>query len=158
MELWQVRKRFKPLRSRVRRLRRRSLAVQQAEEQVIVALCLGERLETELSVLHFTQRCAEARLKRMRLWLEGASMMMKSPSPLVAPEHREAVERLEVRLSAVGAHDAAATARQLLSELQSLTARLDDVRLRAGRVTQLALEHLEQLERSLQAGGLAQSA
>lgn len=158
MELWQVRKRFRALGLRLRKLKGRAPALQHAEEQVLVALCLGERLETELSVLRFARRCTEARMRRLRLWLEGTGMLMREGLPLIRRDDLGALADFEALLASMGASDAAAMARQSLVELQSFDARIEDVRVRIARVGVVADQHLAHLERSLQAGALARSA
>ena len=158
MELWQVRKRFKALGLRLRKRKGRAPALQQAEEQVLVALCLGERLETELSVLRFARRCTEARMRRLRLWFENTGLLAREGLPLIRRDDLGALTDFEAVLSARGASDAAAMARQSLAEVQSFDARIEDVRVRIARVGVVADQHLAHLERSLQAGALTRIA
>ncbi len=152
MDLWRARKRYRQLGLRLRRSKTRSEALRRAEEQVIVALLLGDRLETERSVLRFARRCAQARLRRLRAWVEGAGLLAEASVPLVRRGDEAAVEDLRRVLGGLGAVDAAAAAHQLLVELSLLDARLADTQARINRVGVVAGQHLEQLLSYLHAG------
>ncbi len=152
MELWQVKRRYRLLAVRLRRLKTTATEVLQAEEQVLVALLQGDRLETELAVLRMARRCTKARLRRMQVWLGGTVLLLHTPMPLVLGDEGEALDFYEAQLGRVGAAQAVHVAQQLRRELSHLDARQDEVKGRLQRLGSVAGHHLECLVRSLRAG------
>lgn len=144
MELWQVRKEYRLLAMRLRR--RKGLVaphVELAEEQVLSALVLCDRFEVELCVLKLARRCARARLKRLRRWVESSGLYRTMPRPLSRREDEPAADELAKGLEKKGIEPH--YVRQLLAELIHLDRRLFESRERLERMTALGIAALEQL-------------
>lgn len=137
MELWQVRKEYRQLAFRLRTRRApMDRYFENVEERVVVALALCDRTETELCVLRLARRCAHARMRRLRTWVENAGLMKDSPPRLARKKDEETLEELERDLARRGLESS--YLRQALDELAHLERRLDDTRARLGRLTTLA--------------------
>lgn len=147
MELWQVKKRYRQVAAK---LKRRAVSietgVQYLEAQVLLTLGLCDRAETELSVLRMARRCAKARLRRLRQWVENAALLKSSPLRLVVHKEDElAAEELERALVRSGANETAQLFRQLRHELAALDERMTEAKMRLNRTAALAAEKLNQL-------------
>lgn len=134
MELWKVRKAYRQLAFRLR-TRRAPMdgSLENVEERVVVALVLCDRTETELCVLRLARRCAWARLKRMRKWVEHAGLMKDSPARLARKKDEDTLEDLERELARRGLESG--HLRQVLDELAHLERRLTETRARLSRLT-----------------------
>src|SRR3990167_7082296 len=95
MELWQVRKEYRQLAMRLRR-RKEPLGfdLELVEERVLAALVLCDRFETELCVLRLARRCARARLRRVRNWVEGSGIFQSIPPTLARKDDEPAADDL----------------------------------------------------------------
>jgi hypothetical protein len=152
MELWRLKKRYRALAVRLRRAKSRSLAVLKAEELVLVALWLGDRVETELAVVRCAKRAARGRLRRLRVWLDNAGLLADAPLHLVRPDDLAALEHFDEHLTLLGATEATGALQQLRGELRHLEGRITDVGVRLERVAELVAQHLEHLEACVRAG------
>lgn len=154
MELWQVRKRYRGMAFKLRRVKEPlGLDLERLEERALIALALSDRLETELSVLRLARRWARARLRRLRHWVERAGMMMLLPARLTRGHDWLAAEELLRILTKHEHRELALYFRQLLDELAHLERRFEDTRGRLGRVVTLAAESVERLCAHLHAAG-----
>ena len=144
MELWQVKKGYRQLAFRLRSRRApMSHDLELVEERVVVALALCDRTETELCVLRLARRCAYARLKRLRTWIENAGLMKDSPARLARKKDEDTLEDLERDLVRRGLESA--YLRQALDEVAHLDRRMDETRARLARITSLAVTCLQLL-------------
>lgn len=144
MELWQVRKEYRLLAMRLRRRKGAVAAhVELAEEQVLSALVLCDRFEVELCVLKLARRCARARLRRLRRWVESSGLYRAMPRPLSRREDEPAADELARGLERKGIEPH--YLRQLLAELSHLDRRLEDSRERLERMTEHGVRALERL-------------
>ena len=152
MELWQVRKEYRQV---AMRLRRRTEPLdghlEHVEEQVLTALLLCDRYETELCVLKLAKRCARARLRRLRHWLESSAILKSMPHPLTRKEDEPAADELVRTLERKGRETN--SLRQLLDELTHLDRRLADTRERLGRMTAQGVRSLQLLFTHLRVRG-----
>jgi hypothetical protein len=148
MDLWQVRKRYRSTAARLRRMKNADPAVLAAEEQLLVTLLLGDRLETERSVFRYAVRSARARLRRLRGWLDAAVLAADMNTSLVRREDEPAVMELQRYMERTGATSAAQVIEQLRGELAHLEGRVRDISARLGRVSQAASAHFERLVRT----------
>lgn len=145
MELWRVRKEYRQLAVRLRRSLARVVTVDLAEEHVLVMLGMGDRLETELSVLRHARRSARARLRRLRGWLEGAGVLKNLPPTLSRRPDELAIAELAYVLGERGFHEAAALISHLRRELLHLDGRIADTRERLQRLSDNSRELFERL-------------
>lgn len=157
MELWRVRKEYRQLAVKLRKaVEVQPAVVAGAEAEVLLVLCSGERLETELAVLNHARRSARARLRRMRLLLEGAGVLKDHvTSALVRRSDTVAALELHDALSRRGFQEVAAVLQQVRGELEHLERRIDDVTLRLGRLSTLSRTLLERLLGALNLTGYA---
>ena len=156
MELWQVRREYRLLAMRLRR--RKGLVathVELVEEQVLSALVRCDRFEVELCVLKLAKRCARARLRRLRRWVESSGLYRTMPRPLSRREDEPAADELAKGLERKGIEPH--YLRQLLAELSHLDRRLEESRERLERTTELGVRALEQLfiEMGMKPGALS---
>ncbi len=145
MELWRVRKEYRQLAVRLRRSLAQVTLVDLAEEHVLVMLGLGDRLETELSVLRSARRSARARLRRLRGWLESSGVLKHLPPSLSRRPDELAVAEFAHVLAERGFHEAAALVSHLRRELLHLDGRIDDTRERLQRLSDNSRELFERL-------------
>lgn len=144
MELWQVRKGYRQLAFRLRSRRApMNTELERVEERVVVALALCDRTETELCVLRLARRCAWARMKRLRTWVENAGLMKDSPTRLARKKDEDTLEDLERDLLRRGFDSA--YVRQVLDEVAHLDRRMDETRARLARLVSLAATCLQLL-------------
>lgn len=143
MDLWQVRKRYRQLGVRLRRVEGNGL-LKQAEEEVVAALLLADRLETELAVLRFARKCAQGRLGRVRAWLEHTALLKDAPCTLF-----ERPDEPELFLAKLGAQSLAGVLGQLQLELRSLDRRARETRDRLLRLAESAAAHFARLDAQL---------
>ena len=141
MELWKVRKEY---RRAAMSLRRRPPPLEphlvQMEEQVLISLVLCDRSETELSVLRLARRCARARLRRLRHWVENAGIFKSAQRPLARKADEAAADELARGLEELGRESS--YVRQLLDEVAHLDRRFDEARERLVRLTATSAEGL----------------
>lgn len=147
MELWRVRKEYRQLAVKLRKAAEtQPVVVNDAEVQVLLVLCNGERLETELAVLNHTRRSARARLRRMRVLLEGAGILKDHvTTALVRKNDAVAALELHAALTNRGFPEVAAMLEQVRSEIAHLNRRISDVTVRFDRLSAVVNELLERL-------------
>ncbi|MFZ5440580.1 MAG: hypothetical protein ACOZQL_11265 [Myxococcota bacterium] len=145
MDLWQVRKRYRQLAARLRRVEGNGL-LREAEQEVVESLLIADRLETELAVLRFTKKCALGRLGRVRAWLEHTSLLKEAPDSLF-----DAPDEPELFLSSLGAAGLASLLGQLQLELKVLEHRSRELQQRLTRLGEVAAGHYLRLEARLRA-------
>ncbi len=152
MELWQVRKEYRQIAMRLRR-RREPIDghLEEVEEQVLSALVLCDRYETELCVLRLARRCARARLRRLRHWVESSGLFKSVPATLARRDDEPAADELVRTLEKKGRQTS--YLRQILDELAHLDRRLDDTRERLVRVTAQGVRSLQLLFTHLRVRG-----
>ena len=144
MELWQVRKEYRQVAMKLRRAKEPIDAhLEHVEEQVLEALVLCDRFETELCVLKLARRCARARLKRVRRWVECSGIFKSIPPGLSRKEDEPAADELVKALERKGRETN--YLRQLLEELAHLERRLQDTRDRLERLTVQGVKSLHLL-------------
>lgn len=137
MELWQVRKEYRLVAMKLRRgAEPLDAHLEHAEEQVLSALVLCDRFETEMCVLKLARRCARARLRRVRHWVECSGIFKLIRPSLARKEDESAADELLKVLEKKGRETN--YLRQLLDELTHLERRLDETRERLARVTRWA--------------------
>jgi hypothetical protein len=150
MELWQVRKVYRQVAFRLRSKRApMNHDLERVEERVVVTLALCDRTETELCVLRLARRCAYARLKRLRTWVENAGLMKDSPARLARKKDEDTLEDLERDLLRRGLESA--YLRQALDEVAHLDRRMEETRARLARIIALAATCLQLLLTHLKA-------
>lgn len=144
MELWKVRKEY---RRAAMSLRRRPRPLEphlvQMEEQVLISLVLCDRYETEVSVLRLARRCARARLRRLRHWVENAGIFKSAPRPLARKADEPAADELARGLEQLGRESG--YVRQVLDEVAHLERRFGETHERLLRVTATSVEGLQLL-------------
>ncbi len=144
MELWQVRKEYRMVAMKLRRDKEPlDPHLEHVEEQVLTALVLCDRFETELCVLKLARRCARARLRRVRHWVECSGIFKSIPPALLRKEDEPAADELVVALNRKGRETN--YLRQLLDELTHLDRRLLDTRERLERMTLHGVKSLQLL-------------
>ena len=128
MDLWKARKRYRRLAQDLRR-RPGSAALEQLEERVLATMLRGERLETELSLIHFARRGLEGRLRRSIEWLERSALLSRTPrSALVRRFDEAALARFEPELAHRSAEQTTRAVQQLRRDLQALDRRLEELK------------------------------
>lgn len=159
MELWRVRKEYRQLAVKLRKaVSAQPVVVNDAESEVLLVLCNGERLETELAVLNHARRSARARLRRMRVLLEGAGILKDHvTSALVRRLDSIAGLELHAVLSRRGMHEVAAMLQQIRGELEHLDRRITEVAGRLERLSTLSRSLFERLMGTLNITGYAQT-
>lgn len=150
MELWRVRKEYRQLAVKLRKAPgEQSPAVNEAESFLLLVLCNGERLETELAVLRHARRSARARLRRLRVWLEGAGILKRHvTNALVRKVDELASHELHARLLERGFGELAAVLSHVLREVQHLDRRIEDTRVRLERLSDSSRQMYERLLRT----------
>lgn len=157
MELWRVRKEYRQLAVKLRKaIAAQPEVVSQAEASVLLVLCNGERLETELAVLNHTRRSALARLRRMRVLIEGTGMLKDHvASALVRRVDLIAALELNAALKLRGFSEVAALLAQVRGEIAHLEKRINEVATRLARLSELSRTLLSQLLGTLNTTGHA---
>lgn len=137
MELWRVRKEYRQLAVKLRKaVGSQPVVVSGAEADVLLVLCNGERLETELAVLNHTRRSARARLRRMRVLLENAGVLKDHvTSALVRRSDTVAALELDAALTNRGCSEVATVLKQVRGELEHLERRIEEVAARLERLS-----------------------
>lgn len=140
MDLWQVRRRYRQLGARLRRVEGNG-PLKQAEEVVVASLLLADRLETELAVLRFARKCAQGRLGRVQAWLEHTALLKDAPRAVF-----NVAEEAELFLAKLGADSLAAALGQLQLELRTLDHRVSELHARITRLGEVASDHFATLD------------
>ena len=103
MELWQVRREYGLLAMSLRRRKEPpDEHLELIEEQVLTTLILCDRCETEQGVLRLAKRCALARLRRVRRYVEKSGIHRTIPRPLMRRDDQSAAVELARALEKKG--------------------------------------------------------